>query len=393
MHDNDVSVVDRRGPAIPEAQAIAAHEAMLAQLPGAQPIRLVDELGAVDEGDVSGGYQLPDDDTLLDAYRRMVIARRWDTQVTALTRQGRLATYPSALGQEAGEIGSVMGVEDQDWLFPTYRDTIALLTRGMQPSEILPFFRGEWHVSYDPHAHRISNQTTPLATQALHAVGFAHAERLQGRDTVALTYLGDGSTSEGDAHEAMNFAATWNAPTVFFVQNNQYAISVPIDHQTKSRSIADRAAGLGMRGVWVDGNDVAAVIAVVRDAVARARRGEGPTLIEARTYRLEAHTNSDDPTRYREKLEQERWGFADPISRLAAYLRAKDLLTDAVEEEITAAAEELAAATRDAMNATPNLDPLEMFDHVYATPRASLLEQRAALEAELAQHETEELAS
>lgn len=208
-------------------------------------------------------YPLPSREVLETAYRKMVIARRWEAQVTALTRQGRLATYPSAFGQEAGEVGSVLALRDTDWLFPTYRESSALLTRGLAPADILPFFRGDWHVPYDPYQWHASVLSTPLATQSLHAVGFAHGERLQGRDTVTLAYLGDGSTSEGDSHEAMNFAATWQTPTVFFVQNNQYAISVPLHQQTRSRAIADRGAGLGMPGVWIDGNDVAAVFAAI----------------------------------------------------------------------------------------------------------------------------------
>ena len=384
MNDNGVDT-GRRGPVIADTQT--AHERLLAQLPGAEPVRLLDEDGDPVTGERAGGYRMPDGELLLAAYRAMSVARRWDIQVTKLTRQGRLATFPSGLGQEAGEIGAVLAVRGTDWLFPTYRDSLALLTRGVAPGEMLPFFRGEWHMSYNPNEHRAAGQATPLATQALHAVGFAHAERLRGRDTVTLAFLGDGAASEGDAHEAMNFAATWSAPTVFFVQNNQYAISVPIERQTASRSIADRAAGLGMRGVWVDGNDAAAVIAVVADAAERARAGEGPSLIEARTYRLEAHTNSDDPTRYRTDAEQDAWRAFDPIARLGAYLRERGLVDDDTEARIAAEAEGLAAQTRDTMNADPELDPLELFDHVYATPRASLREQRAALAAELEQRE------
>lgn len=346
-------------------------------LPSDSPIQLLSAAGEP----VESGYELPDRDTLVEAYRRMVIARRWEAQVTALTRQGRLATYPSAYGQEAGEVGSVLGLENRDWLFPTYRESSALLTRGMHPREILAFFRGDWHVAYDPYEWRASSLSTPLATQSLHAVGFAHGERLQGRDTVALAYLGDGSTSEGDAHEAMNFAATWRTATVFFVQNNQYAISVPLKHQTRSRSIADRGAGLGMPGVSVDGNDVAAVIAVVREAAARARAGEGPTLIEARTYRLEAHTNSDDPTRYRDCAESDAWREQDAIARLERYLAATG------EAPAVPEAEEIAQLTRDVMNEDVTVDPLELFEHVYAEPRAALREQRDALAAELATRE------
>jgi 2-oxoisovalerate dehydrogenase E1 component alpha subunit len=352
------------------------------------PISLIDESGAPVEGEATAGFALPDPQTLLDLYRKMVLARRFDVQVTALTRQGRLATYPSALGQEACEIASVAALAKNDWLFPTYRDTIALLTRGVSPVEILAFFRGDWHCAFDPDEHRIAPQSTPLATQALHAVGLATAARLKHDDTVALTFLGDGSTSEGDAHEAFNFAAVWQAPVVFVIQNNQYAISVPVARQSRARTFADKAIGYGMPGFYVDGNDVAAMFAVVSGATDRARLGEGPTMIEGRTYRVEAHTNSDDPSRYRDSAEVLRWQQRDPIARLEKYLGNIGTLTDDIKSEIAAAAESLAAATRDAMNETPVLDPLELFDHVYANQRPALLEQRAFLARELASIET-----
>ncbi|MFC6355562.1 pyruvate dehydrogenase (acetyl-transferring) E1 component subunit alpha [Luethyella okanaganae] len=355
-------------------------------LPSEKPLRLLDDAGhAVDSGEADG-LSLPDHATLLGLYRSMVIARRFDAQVTALTRQGRLATYPSALGQEACEIGAVAALEREDWLFPTYRDTIALLTRGITPRDLLQSFRGDWHNGYDQYAHRCSSQSTPLATQALHAVGLAHAARLSGDPLVALTFLGDGATSEGDAHEAFNFAAVWQTPTVFVVQNNQYAISVPLSRQTHAATLADKAVGYGMPGYHVDGNDVAAMYAVTRRAVERARSGGGPTLVEGLTYRIEAHTNSDDPSRYRETRDVEHWKRRDPIERLERYLVSEGVLLEAERSEIAAAAEELAAAARDSMNETFAPDPLELFDQVYAAPRTALLEQRAFLAAELAEH-------
>ncbi|AMB58600.1 pyruvate dehydrogenase (acetyl-transferring) E1 component subunit alpha [Microterricola viridarii] len=359
-------------------------------LPTHKPIRLIDETGRAVTGTQTAGFRMPDTDTLLSLYRRMVLARRFEAQVTALTRQGRLATYPSALGQEACEIASVAALAQQDWLFPTYRDTIALLTRGVSPVEILSFFRGDWHTGFDPHAHRISPQSTPLATQALHAVGLATAAKLKQDDTVALTFLGDGSTSEGDAHEAFNFASVWQAPVVFVIQNNQYAISVPYSKQSRARTLADRAIGYGMPGYYVDGNDVAAMYAVVTAAVERARAGHGPTLIEGLTYRMEAHTNSDDPTRYRETSETAGWLDHDPIDRVEKHLDRAGALTTAVRASIAAEAEALATATRDAMNETPVLDPLEVFDHVYSAARPALLEQRAFLANELAHTDTRE---
>ncbi|WP_104192844.1 pyruvate dehydrogenase (acetyl-transferring) E1 component subunit alpha [Cryobacterium sp. Y82] len=348
------------------------------------PLRLIDDTGQAVAENESGGFTLPAVDTLLGLYRQMVIARRFDVQVTALTRQGRLATYPSALGQEACEIAAVAALAPQDWLFPTYRDSIALLTRGVEPKDILASFRGDWHSGYDYHQHRIAPQATPLATQALHAVGLATAAKLKRDNTVALTLLGDGATSEGDAHEAFNFAAVWQAPVVFLVQNNQFAISVPLDKQMACRTIADKAIGYGMPGYYVDGNDVAAMYAVVSAAMDRARRGDGPTLIEGLTYRIEAHTNSDDPTRYRKAADVDLWRSRDPIERLEKYLVAQGALTEGVRASILAAAEELAATTRDCMTEQAVVDPLELFEHVYSTPRTALAEQRAFLAAELA---------
>jgi 2-oxoisovalerate dehydrogenase E1 component alpha subunit len=356
--------------------------------PTEKPIRLIGEDGALADETLAAGFELPAAETLRDLHRNMVLARRFDAQVTALTRQGRLATYPSALGQEASEIASVAALAPTDWLFPTYRDTIALLTRGVKPVEILSFFRGDWHGAFDPYEHHTSPQATPLATQALHAVGLATAAKMKGENTVALALLGDGSTSEGDAHEAFNFASVWQAPTVFVIQNNQYAISVPYSKQSRARTLADRAIGYGMPGYFVDGNDAAAMFAVVTVAVERARDGGGPTMIEALTYRLEAHTNSDDPSRYREKSEEAVWRALDPIARLEKYLLSIGALDDELVADIARESEALASATRDVMNETPVLDPLELFDHVYIADRPNLREQRDFLAKELASTES-----
>ena len=233
----------------------------------------------------STDLDMPGDDVLVRLHRQMVLGLRFDSQATALTKQGRLAVYPSARGQEAGEIGAVAALRPQDWLFPTYRDSMALVARGVDPVEVLTLLRGDWHCGYDPYEHRVAPQCTPLATNAPHAVGVAHAARLKGEDTVALVMLGDGATSEGDTHTALNFAAVWNSPVVFFVQNNGYAISVPVAKQTAAPSLAHKGIGYGIPGVLVDGNDPAAVYAAVRQAVESAAGGGGPTLIEALTYR------------------------------------------------------------------------------------------------------------
>jgi 2-oxoisovalerate dehydrogenase E1 component alpha subunit len=359
------------------------------RLPSVEPIRLIDDAGHAADRALTGGFALPDAPTLKLLYRRMVLARRFDLQVTALTRQGRLATYPSALGQEGCEIGATVALEPTDWLFPTYRDSIAVLTRGVAVGELLAGFRGDWHCGYDPMKHRTSIQATPLATQTLHAVGVAKAAKLRRDPIAALAFVGDGASSEGDTHEAFNFAGVWQVPAVFVVQNNQFAISVPVAKQTRARAISDRAIGYGIQGHYVDGNDVAAVYAVVSASLDKARHGKGPTIIECLTYRIEAHTNSDDPSRYRDSGEVAKWKGRDPIERLEKYLVSEQILCDEDRETIAAEAEELAAATREAMNTQAVVDPMELFENVYAATRPSLLEQRELLAAELAANEAD----
>jgi 2-oxoisovalerate dehydrogenase E1 component alpha subunit len=352
-----------------------------ALLPEPTPVRFVDEDGHL-AGDPT--RQRPAPTLLLELYRRLVVGRRFDKQATALTKQGRLAVYPSSHGQEACQVGAVLALRPTDWLFPTYRESVALVSRDIDPVEVLTLLRGDWHCGYDPYRHAAAPQCTPLATQILHAVGFAQAARIKDEATVTLAFAGDGATSEGDFHEALNFAAVFAAPTVFFVQNNQYAISVPLARQSKAPTLAHKAIGYGIPGRLVDGNDVLAVFSVVHEAAERARRGEGPTLIEAVTYRMDAHTNADDATRYRDPAEVERWRRADPVARFERYLRHEGLLDDAGVATVAAEAEEFAASLRDRMNAEPELDPADLFTHVYAKPTPQLREQAAELAAELA---------
>ena len=349
-------------------------------LPSGRPLGLIDRDGSARDSPL----EMPSDDVLVELYRRMVIGRRFDLQATALTKQGRLAVYPSARGQEACQVGAVQALRPQDWLFPTYRDSVALVTRGVDPGEALTLLRGDWHLGYDPYRYHVAPQCTPLATNTLHAVGLGYAAAVKGEDTVALVMLGDGATSEGDTHEALNFAGVWRAPVVFLIQNNGFAISVPLAKQTAAPSLAHKGVGYGVPSVLVDGNDAAAVFAVVADAVARAARGEGPTLIEALTYRMEAHTNADDAKRYRDEAEVGVWLQRDPLSRLERYLRSRDLLDDARGEAVTTEAETLAAQVREVMNAELPIDPQVLFAHVYAEPTAELRVQAAALAAELA---------
>jgi pyruvate dehydrogenase E1 component alpha subunit len=295
--------------------------------------------------------------------------------------------YPSAAGQEACQIGAVLALREDDWLFPTYRDSMALVARGLDPVELMALLRGTWHCGYDPYATRTAPQCTPLATQALHAVGLADAIRRRHQDQVVMAFIGDGGTSEGDFHEALNFAAVFGAPVVFFVQNNRFAISVPLEKQTRAPALAYKGIGYGVASEQVDGNDLVAVLSVLDRAVAHARRGGGPFLVEAHTYRIDAHTNADDAARYRDAAEVERWRAADPVLRLEKHLRGRSVLTDADVAADQAAAEEFAAEFRAAMNSEPAVDPLELFAHVYAGPTRQLAAQREALRAELAAQE------
>ncbi|QIJ63684.1 pyruvate dehydrogenase (acetyl-transferring) E1 component subunit alpha [Streptomyces sp. JB150] len=343
-------------------------------LPDAEPYRVLGTEAAAKA----------DPELLRTLYAQLVRGRRYNAQATALTKQGRLAVYPSSTGQEACEVAAALALEERDWLFPSYRDTLAAVARGVDPVEALTLLRGDWHTGYDPHEHRVAPLCTPLATQLPHAVGLAHAARLKGDDVVALAMVGDGGTSEGDFHEALNFAAVWQAPVVFLVQNNGFAISVPLAKQTAAPSLAHKAVGYGMRGRLVDGNDAAAVHEVLTDAVRQARAGGGPTLVEAVTYRVDAHTNADDATRYRTDDEVEAWRAHDPIQLLERELTGRGLLDEAAIQAARDDAETMAADLRARMNQDPRLDPMDLFTHVYAEPTTQLREQQAQLQAELA---------
>jgi pyruvate dehydrogenase E1 component alpha subunit len=370
-----MTVMEQRGayrPSPPPAWQPRTDPAPL--LPDAEPYRVLGTDAAAKA----------DPALLRRLYAELVRGRRYNTQATALTKQGRLAVYPSSTGQEACEVAAALVLEDRDWLFPSYRDTLAAVARGLDPVQALTLLRGDWHTGYDPHEHRVAPLCTPLATQLPHAVGLAHAARLRGDDVVALAMVGDGGTSEGDFHEALNFAAVWQAPVVFLVQNNGFAISVPLAKQTAAPSLAHKAVGYGMPGRLVDGNDAAAVHTVLADAVRHAREGGGPTLVEAITYRIDAHTNADDATRYRGDTEVEAWRAHDPIALLEHELTERGLLDEDGVRHAREAAETMAADLRERMNQDPVLDPMDLFAHVYAEPTPQLREQRALLEAELA---------
>ncbi|MFH8794060.1 pyruvate dehydrogenase (acetyl-transferring) E1 component subunit alpha [Streptomyces sp. NPDC017941] len=370
-----MTVMEQRGahqPAPPPAWQPRTDPAPL--LPDAEPYRVLSTraAGAVDQ------------ELLLRLHGELVRGRRYNTQATALTKQGRLAVYPSSTGQEASQIAAAFSLREQDWLFPSYRDTLAAVARGLDPVAALTLLRGDWHTGYDPREHRTAPLCTPLATQLPHAVGLAHAARLKGDDVVALALVGDGGTSEGDFHEALNFAAVWRAPVVFLVQNNGFAISVPLVKQTAAPSLAHKAVGYGIPGRLVDGNDAVAVYEVLTDAVRTAREGGGPALVEAVTYRMEAHTNADDATRYRGDAEVDAWRDHDPIVLIERELTERGLLDEDRRNAVRASAEAMAADLRERMNAEPALDPMDLFAHVYAEPTTQLREQAARLRAELA---------
>ncbi|MCI1017609.1 pyruvate dehydrogenase (acetyl-transferring) E1 component subunit alpha [Microbacterium sp. C5A9] len=349
-------------------------------LPRREPVQLIDASGV---GTTDEQFPRPDAETLLTAYRGLVEGRRINDQASALVRQGRLAVYPSSHGQEACQVGAALALAEGDWLFPTYRDSVAVIARGVPAAEALVLLKGDWHSGYDVRAHHVAPQATPLATQLLHAVGFAYAAKRRGEDTVVLALCGDGATSEGDFHEALNFAAVFHVPVVFFVQNNGFAISVPLSRQTAAPSLAHKAIGYGIPGQRVDGNDIAAVLAVLGEAVERARSGGGPSLVEAHTYRMQAHTNADDDTRYRERAEVQSWIERDPLTRLRAHLRDTGALTPELEEEYAAAAEETATAMREALNEDADIDPEDLFRFVTEARSPQLEEQWQLLRREI----------
>jgi pyruvate dehydrogenase E1 component alpha subunit len=350
-------------------------------LPAECAVQYLDAAGELTESEAR--YPRPSDDRLVEMYRNMVLGRRFDQQATALTKQGRLAVYPSSRGQEACQIAAAMSLQPGDWMFPTYRDSVALAARGIDPVEILSMLAGNWHCGYDPAAHRSAPQCTPLATQLLHATGVAYGEHRKGNDTIALAFCGDGATSEGDFHEALNFAAVFKAPVVFLVQNNGFAISVPLARQSAAPTLAHKGVGYGIGSEQVDGNDPVAMLAVMDEAANFVRAGNGPVIVEAHTYRIDAHTNADDATRYRDSSEVEQWLGRDPLARLEKYLRGTGLLDDASSEALTADAEAAASALRAGMNVDRPTDPMDLFRYVFAEQTPQLREQQAQAEAEL----------
>ncbi|MGH3442428.1 MAG: pyruvate dehydrogenase (acetyl-transferring) E1 component subunit alpha [Nitriliruptorales bacterium] len=350
-------------------------------LPNLEPVQLLDADGNFREHE---DYPLDlKDEDLRALHRLMVISRKVDKEAINLQRQGQLGVYASCLGQEGAQVGSAYALGDNDWIFPSYRELAAGITRGIDTAALLHLYRGTWLSDHDPHEFKFALMAIPIGTQTLHAAGFAMGAKFDGKPMTAICYFGDGATSEGDVNEAFNFAAVFQAPCVFFCQNNQYAISVPLSKQTHAPSIAHKGVGFGMPGVRCDGNDVLASYAVTKKAVQRAREGSGPTLIEALTYRMEAHTTSDDPKRYRSAEELEYWARFDPIARMEKFLRSRDLWDEEFADTIDEEAREQAAHVREQIYDAPHGDPLELFEHVYVDPPPHFERQKQQLREEI----------
>ena len=333
-------------------------------------------------------------------YRDMVLVRRVDAEGTALQRQGQLGLWAPLLGQEAAQIGMGRALRPQDYVFPTYREHGLAWTRGVDPETLLGIFRGQNHSGWDPKEHNFNPYTIIIGSQTLHAAGYAMGISIDGdvatgdqdRDTIAVACFGDGATSQGDVSEALTFAGAFNAPVLFYCQNNQWAISEPTSVQTRV-PLYTRGEGFGVPGVRVDGNDILAVYAVARASADSVRAGHGPLLIEAYTYRMGAHTTADDPTKYRSDAMTESWKPKDPIKRLRTYLADEYGVDDAFFASIDEEADELAARIRAACLAMDPPPATEMFDKVFVEPHSLIEEERAEYEAYLASFEDAEVES
>ncbi|MGH3400879.1 MAG: pyruvate dehydrogenase (acetyl-transferring) E1 component subunit alpha [Streptosporangiaceae bacterium] len=319
-------------------------------------------------------------------YRDLVIVRRIDFEAIALQRQGELGIWASLLGQEAAQVGSGRALEPRDMAFPTYREHGVAWCRGLDPALLLGLYRGVSHGGWDPRAHNFHLYTIVIGSQTLHATGYAmgiQRDGAVGEDGEAvIAYFGDGATSQGDVNEAFIWASVNNAPVVFFCQNNQWAISEPLERQSR-QPLYLRAHGFGFPGVRVDGNDVLACLAVTRKAMKAAREGQGPTLIEAFTYRMGAHTTTDDPTRYRLSAELESWKLKDPIARVKQYLIRSEQADMQFFDEVDAEADEVGLRVREACLTMPDPQPAAMFDNVYTGQTAQLEAERAGFTAYL----------
>jgi pyruvate dehydrogenase E1 component alpha subunit len=331
------------------------------------------------------------EDILLRLHRTMLLGRKFDERLLNLQRQGRIGTFPPINGQEAAQLGTIAHLRSSDWMVPAFRETAAEIWRGRSLESIIIYNNGYNEGADIPEGRNDMPISVPVGSQIIHAVGLGWAALYRKKDDVAMTFFGDGATSQGDFHEGLNFAAVFQVPVIFVCQNNHWAISVPLSKQTRSKTLAQKALAYGMPGIQVDGNDILAVYAAAHEAVERARSGGGPTLIECVTYRMMMHTTADDPKRYRTDEEVEKWRKRDPLIRFEKYLLDKGLLSEAqrnqVESEVL---DEIQAAVDRAEKQMEAFgDPMEMFDHAYADMPPLLEEQKAYLARELSLNDEE----
>ena len=353
----------------------------------------IDFLSILDaEGNLDESLE-PDipEEILLRMHATMLLGRRFDERLLNLQRQGRIGTFPPITGQEASQIGAVAVLRDSDWMVPSFRETAAEIWRGRTLESVIIANNGFSEGAQIPEDSHNLPVSIPVGSQMLHAVGIGFGIRYRKKDDVVMTFFGDGATSEGDFHEALNFAGVFQTPVIFVCQNNQWAISLPRKKQTRSQTLAQKALAYGLPGIQVDGNDVLAVYAAAAEAVERARKGEGATLIECVTYRMSVHTTADDPKRYRTDDEVEDWRKRDPLTRLQKYLIRKNHLSD---EKIAAAETDVkekiqAAVDRAEQQMKEFGAPTDMFNHAYAEMPPFLKEQKEFLERELAENREE----
>ncbi|MEK6674365.1 MAG: pyruvate dehydrogenase (acetyl-transferring) E1 component subunit alpha [Planctomycetota bacterium] len=324
-----------------------------------------------------------DADRLLVLYRLMLSARRLDERCINMQRQGRIGTYGPCRGQEAAHCASALVMGPDDWVVHAFREPGSMIHRGWPMERILQFWGGYEEGCSPPPGVKDLPIAVPIASQFPHAMGIAWAMKLRGDKHAVLCFGGDGATSEGDFHESMNFAGVYGLPVIFMIQNNQWAISIPREKQTASETLAQKALAYGFDGMQVDGNDALAVYAATQEAVDKAKKDGGPSLIEAVTYRLSVHTTADDPTKYRKQEEVEKWEKLDPIPRFQKYLLDKKVLNAKLVEEIEADILKQVAEAVTRFEAGREVDPLDCFDYMYAEPAAELLEQREEFKAAL----------
>ena len=325
-------------------------------------LRILDEEGNCDEALKPALTQ----DQVKRLYELMILTRVFDDLALKLQREGRIGTYPSSKGQEATQVASAYALGESDWLFPAFREAGAYITRGWPLEMQYQYWAGDERGSRLSDDSRIFTIAIPVGTQIPHAVGFAWAAKLKGDKIAVLVYLGDGATSEGDVHEGMNFAGVFRVPVVILCQNNQWAISVPRSKQTAAETLAQRAFSYGFEGLQVDGNDVFAVYKATREALDKARSGNGPTLIECMTYRMGDHTTSDDAQRYRTGQEMQEWARRDPIDRLRKYMKKNGLWSDDYENRVQAEAAEEVRKAADKFESVKPPEIKDLFAWTYA---------------------------